>query len=390
MFIYRLRLFSLFGFRVYMDLSWLLLAVLIIWSLAIGVFPRVAPGYGMSAYVWMGIAAALGLLISIVLHETAHSLVARRYEMPIRGITLFIFGGVAEMESEPTSARGEFLMAAAGPVASAVLALLFTGASGALVTSGGFVPAAAVLGYLGTLNWILALFNLIPAFPLDGGRMLRAALWGWRKDFASATKIAAGSGQVFGFALILFGLILFLRGAVLSGVWLFLIGLFLRGAASLAYQDMITRKILGDEPVSRFMTTNPISVGPELSIQSLVDDHIYRHHHKSFPVTREGRLIGCIGTPEIAALPRSEWPRRTVGEQMRPCEEDEITTPDTNALHAMTKMGRTRPSRLFVTEDDRLVGILSLSDLAAFLAVKLDLEQPRRMRTPDTVIVRPS
>lgn len=138
------------------------------------------------------------------------------------------------------------------------------------------------------------------------------------------------------------------------------------------------------------MTANPISVEPELSIQSLVDDYIYRHHHKSFPVTREGRLIGCIGTPEIATLPRSEWPRRTVGERMRPCGEDEITTPDTDALHAMTSMGRTKPSRLFVTERDRLVGILSLSDLVAFLAIKLDLERPRGMRKSDTVVVRPS
>ncbi|PTQ13300.1 site-2 protease family protein [Sphingomonas oleivorans] len=390
MFIYRVRLFSLFGFKVYMDASWLLLALLIVWSLALGVFPSLVPGYRMSIYVWMGIAAAAGLLLSIVLHETAHALVARRLEMPIRDITLFIFGGVAEMEGEPTSARGELLMAAAGPVTSAALGLLLMMGSGVAMAVGGFAPAAAVLGYLGTLNWLLAIFNLIPAFPLDGGRMLRAMLWSWRKDFASATRIAAGSGQIFGLILILIGLLQFLRGAVLNGVWLFLIGLFLRGAASLANQEMLTRKILGGEPVSRFMTPNPISVPPDLSIQNLVDDYIYRHHHGSFPVTRDGRLVGCIGTADITMLDRSDWSRRTVAEQMRRCGEDEITTPDTDALQAMAKMSRTKPSRLFVTDGDRLVGVLSLRDLVEFLRVKLELERPRHVQEPGLMLVGPA
>lgn len=389
MFIYRVRLFNLFGFKVYLDASWLLLAVLIVWSLALGVFPQMAPGYRMSAYIWMGIAAAVGLLVSIVFHETAHSLVARRFEMPIRGITLFIFGGVAEMEDEPTSARGEFLMAAAGPLASALLGVLFMTGSGAVKAMGGPAPAGAVLGYLGTLNWLLALFNLVPAFPLDGGRMLRAALWSWRKDIASATKVAAGSGQLFGLVLIVLGLFLFLRGAVVDGVWLFLIGLFLRGAASVAHQQMLSRKILGDQPVSRFMTLNPISVAPDLSIQALVDNYVYRHHHNSFPVTHEGRLVGCIGTADIAKLDPSEWSQRRVKEEMRQCNADLITTPDIDAIEAMTRMTRAGASRLFVTDGDRLVGILSLRDLLEFLTVKLELEGARRAQGRGPEFVEP-
>jgi Zn-dependent protease len=378
MFLYRVQLFRLFGFKVYVDASWLLLAVLIIWSLAATVFPYALRGYGSATYVWMGVAAAVGFLVSILVHETAHALVARRFQMPIRGITLFVFGGVAEMEGEPTSAKGEFLMAAAGPATSVLLGFLFLVGAGLAADSSR--PAAVVLEYLGGLNWVVAVFNLLPAFPLDGGRMLRAVLWRWRGDFESATRTAAGAGQVCGVFLILLGLFLFIRGAVLNGVWLFLIGLLLRGAASMAYQQALTRTALGGEPVSRFMTADPIAVTPETSIQSLVDDYIYRHHHKAFPVVRDGRLIGCIGTTEIGRLDRVQWQERLVESQMQPCGADQVTTPREDALQALAKMSRSGASRLFVTEGDRLVGVLSLTDLVQFLALKLELEGPQSVK----------
>jgi Zn-dependent protease len=201
MFFYRVRFFSLFGFDVYADASWLLLAVLIAWSLAVGVFPSIDPGLTSAAYRSMAVVATVGLLFSIVFHEMSHAAVAQVLGMPIHGITLFIVGGVAEMHSEPTSALSEFLMALAGPVASAVLGLLFFLLFGFVARSQGPAAVAGVLWYLSCLNWTLAAFNLVPAFPLDGGRMLRAALWGWRKDLIWATSIAAGARNIFGILL---------------------------------------------------------------------------------------------------------------------------------------------------------------------------------------------
>lgn len=384
MFLYRVRVFSLFGFDVHIDASWLLLAVLIVWSLATGVFPSTDPGLPRATYWLMGIAATIGLLFSIVFHEMSHSLVARRYDLPISGITLFIFGGVAEMESEPTSPRAEFLMALAGPVASFVLGLLLF-LSFNLVASADRAPAlAAVLWYLGGLNWVLAAFNLVPAFPLDGGRMLRAALWGWRGDPIWATRTAARAGNAFGILLIVLGLIDAIRGDFLGGLWSFLIGMFLRGAADAAYRQTLARQILGGQPVSRFMSPQPIAVTPDVSIRELVEDFVYRYHHKTFPVVRDGRLVGCVSAAQLGAIDRSQWQQRRVADIMERCSADNLVTPDTDALEAMSKMQRGGRSQLLVVRNGQLVGILSLRDLLDFFALKLELEGGGRQATRQT------
>ncbi len=384
MFLYRVRIFSLFGFDVHIDASWLLLAVLIAWSLATGVFPSTDPGLPPATYWLMGIAATIGLLFSIVFHEMSHSLVARRYDLPISGITLFIFGGVAEMESEPTSPRAEFLMALAGPVASFILGLLLF-LSFNLVASADRAPAvAAVLWYLGGLNWVLAAFNLVPAFPLDGGRMLRAALWGWRGDPIWATRTAARAGNAFGILLIVLGLIDAIRGDFLGGLWSFLIGMFLRGAADAAYRQTLARQILGGQPVSRFMSPQPIAVTPDVSIRELVEDFVYRYHHKTFPVVRDGRLVGCVSAAQLGAIDRSQWEQRLVADVMERCSADNLVTPDTDALEAMSKMQRGGRSQLLVVRNGQLVGILSLRDLLDFFALKLELEGGDRQATRQT------
>ncbi len=374
MFLHRIRLFSLFGFDVHVDASWLLLAVLIAWSLAVGVFPASVPGLPPATYWWMGIAATVGLLFSIVLHEMSHSLVARRFNMPIRGITLFIFGGVAEMESEATSPRGEFLMALAGPVASAVLGFLLFLLFNLASSANGPAAVAGVLWYLGYLNWVLAIFNLVPAFPLDGGRMLRAALWGWRGDPIWATRVAAGAGNAFGILLIVLGLFDVLRGDFVGGVWSFLIGMFLRGAADAAYQQTLAQQVLGGQPVSRFMNPQPITVPPDVSLRDLVENYVYRYHHKTFPVVRDGRLLGCISTAQLRNMDRAEWDRRTVADIMEACSADNVVTPDTDALEALTKMQRTGRSRLLIARGGQLIGILSLRDLLHFLTLRLELD----------------
>jgi Zn-dependent protease/CBS domain-containing protein len=374
MFFYRVLLFSLFGFDVYVDASWLLLAVLIAWSLAVGILPGIVHGLAPATYWSMAVIATIGLLFSIVFHEMAHSLVARRFAMPIRGITLFIFGGVAEMRSEPPSAGSEFLMALAGPVASAVLGLLMLLLYAVVAHLHGPPAISGILWYLGYLNWVLAVFNLLPAFPLDGGRMLRAALWGWRKDLVWATWVASGAGNIFGILLVVLGLGDVLRGDFIAGIWMTLIGLFLRSAANATYQQTIARQIHAGQPVSRFMNRQPITVPPNLSIRTFVEDYVYRYHHKLFPVVRDGRLLGCISTAQIADIDPERWDRQGVAEIMERCSADNVIAPETDTLDAMMQMQRTGRNRLLVARGDQLLGIVSLTDLLEFLTLKLDLE----------------
>lgn len=373
-----ITLFHLLGFEVKVDLSWVFLALLIAWSLARGFFPATYPGLPTATYWWMGIAGVVGLVASIVLHELSHSLVARRFALPIRGITLFIFGGVAEMEGEPKSPRAEFLMAAAGPVASFVLAGAFMALSGAARAIGLGEPAVGVLGYLALLNVILAVFNLVPAFPLDGGRMLRAGLWARKGDITAATRQAARIGGGFGIVMIFLGLMNVLAGQVVSGIWWALIGMFLRAAAQGAYGQVVARGALAGMPVRRYMTAEPITVPPDLSVADLVEDRIYRSHHSLYPVVDGGRLAGCVTLDRVKEVPRERWAVTRVSEIAATCTDANTISPDADAADALERMGRTGQSRLMVVEDGRLTGILALKDLADVLSVKMTLEGDRR------------
>lgn len=373
MFSHRFKLFALFGFQVWIDASWLLIAALITWTLAGGVFPAAVPGLATSTYWWMGIAGTIGLLFSIVFHETAHSLVARRYGIEIRGITLFVFGGVAQMAGEPSSARAEFLMALAGPVSSLLLSAVLFGLSGLIGGLSGPQTVIAVLWYLGSLNAMLGIFNLLPAFPLDGGRMLRAALWGWRRDISSATRIAAGAGEGFGFLLIVLGVLAVLHGNLIGGVWQLLIGMFLRAAAAASYQQTMAQQLLAGVSVGQVMTPDPIAVPPDLSIARFVEDYIYRYHHREFPVVRAGILIGRIGTKEVSAVDRSLWQRTEVATATVACTSADTVAPQTGVLDAITQMSTTGRGHLFVVRAGQLVGIISQHDFVELLSVKLEL-----------------
>lgn len=377
MFLHRIKILTLAGFTIWIDVSWLILAVLLIWTLALGEFPRTVPNLSASTYWWMGLAGTIGLFISIILHELSHALIARRYDMPIAGITLFIFGGVAELHKEPSSAKAEFLMAIGGPIASMVLGTILL-----LVADAGdetLSPAAfGVLDYLGALNWILALFNLIPAFPLDGGRVLRAGLWGWMSDFGRATRIAAGSGEFFGIAMILYGILEFITGNIISGVWLSFIGLFLHGAAGAARRDLALRRTFGGLPVSTLMQRNPVGVAPDLSIAELVEDYFYRYYFKAFPVLRDGELIGCIMAKDVRDLAPSDAAQRRVADVMRPCSPEIIVPPHLDALEALARMQGGRHSRLLVVEQGQLLGVLALSDMLQYLSLKQELDRNMR------------
>ncbi len=370
----RIKLFNLLGFEVRIDLSWTIIAALIIWSLSAGLFPQYYPGLPIRSYWLMGIAGALGLFLSIVFHEFCHSIIARKYGMPMKGITLFIFGGVAEMGDEPSSAKAEFMMAVVGPLSSIFVGLVsysiyFWGIQAQWPES-----VNGVLRYLSYINGLLAAFNLIPAFPLDGGRILRSILWGLKKNLRWATGICSAIGTAFGILLIVWGVLQFFRGNVLGGVWWFLIGLFLQGAAKASYQQLLVRKALEGEPVRRFMQTDPVTVPPFISLHQLVEDYIYKYHFKMFPVVDSGKLVGCISTKQVQDVPREAWDNETVQKIAVQCPTENTIDPQADAVEALSLMKRTGDSRLMVTEKDRLVGIISLKDMLRFLSLKVELE----------------
>lgn len=368
------NLFKLFGFQVSLDASWIIIAVLVTWSLATGFFPTYYKGLSTTVYWYMGAIGAVGLFLSIIFHEFWHSLVARRFGLPMKGITLFLFGGVAQMSNEPENAKTEFFMAVAGPIASIFLGGVFY--LGYLGGKSAAWPTAVqgVIGYLAFINWILAGFNLLPAFPLDGGRMLRSALWKWKGDLRWATRISSQVGSGFGVFLIVLGVMFFLLGDFIGGLWYFVIGLFLKSIAEMSYKQLLVRRNLEGEKVSDFMNKNPIAVSPSLPVKDLVEDYVYKYHFKMYPVVDGQRLAGCVTTRRVKDLAREQWSQRRVGDLVEGCSEGNTIGPDADVIKALQTMNRTGNSRLMVVDEGRLVGIIALKDILNFLNVRMDLE----------------
>jgi Zn-dependent protease/CBS domain-containing protein len=384
MFSTRWRLFRLFGIPISVSPSWLVILALLTWTFAelfkhparaLGdIYPEAFMNLTTAGYVVLGLLTALAFFVCILLHEVGHAVVARRYGMPIRGINLFIFGGVAELEGEPPSAGSEFLMAIAGPLVSLMLAIVF----GVVAWAGvqGHWPPEIVIpaALLAFINFTVLVFNLIPGFPLDGGRVLRSILWAITGNLRRATLWASTCGQIVAWLLVIWGLIDIFQGDLIGGLWLGLIGMFLNSAAQSSYQQLVIKEALQGEPVRRFMNTEPIVVPPEIDLRTFVEDYIYRYHHKAFPVGSAGRLEGYVSTSMLAPIPRSEWAAHTVGEVMRRNLDRIVISPDTDALHALQQIQRTGQSRLLVVDGGHLVGIVSLKDLLRFLQLKLELE----------------
>ncbi len=369
----RIKLFKIFGFTIYLDPSWIFIAMLVVWTLAAGFFPFYHEGLTTQTYWIMGVFGALGLFASIIFHEFWHSYIARRFGLPMKGITLFIFGGVAEMEEEPQRPGVEFWVAIAGPIASVVLGAFFY-----LVYQWGEgfpVPVGAVLGYLAFINWLLAAFNMVPAFPLDGGRILRSALWRWKGDLRWATHKASRFGATFGFVLIALGLISLFAGNLIGGFWYIILGLFLRAAAQMAYKQVLLRETFEEVPVRKLMIQDPVTVTPEVTLKELVEEYIYRYHFKMFPVVgRDGRLIGCVSTRTVKSVPKEEWSYRSVQSLIGSCGEGNTISPDKTVNDALASMNRSGNSRMMVVENGALIGIIALKDILGALSARLDLE----------------
>ena len=376
-----LKLFTLLGFDIKVDGSWVFLAALITWSLGTQYFPQVHEGFDTRTYWTMGAAGAFGLFGSIIFHELAHSVVARAFGMRIKGITLFIFGGVAELEDEPPSAVAEFLVAIAGPLSSLFLAWVafrivdISGPGEAAVAT----PPIAVIGYLGLINLILAIFNMLPAFPLDGGRAFRAALWWYSGNMQRATVTAARVGSFFGLLFIVLGIysMMFANNPV-GGIWWILIGLFLRGAAGAARASETTRKYMQGEPVARFMIRDPITVPPHIDLQSVVDDYLQHHFHDIYPVTDDkGIALGLLHTKSINKTAPHQLSKTLVGNVMEPLGATNMIAPELDAMRAINLMNKTGNARMLVVNHGHLVGIVTLRDMLRLLELKMDLD-PRQ------------
>jgi Zn-dependent protease/predicted transcriptional regulator len=367
----RIASFSLLGVSIKLDASWILLSLLIAWSLAAGVFPDLYQGLPRSTYWGMAGAAVVGIAVSIILHELGHTLVARAFGLPIRSITLFIFGGVAEMEGEPKAPLAELLMAVAGPLVSVALAFAFLGLGAALPVA---APAeyGVVLHYLGTLNFALAVFNMAPAFPLDGGRVLRALIWLVTGDALKATRIAARAGEMIGVLMMILGALSILVTGLVHGLWWIVLGWFIVSMAGAHRRDAEARSLLSGMRVADLMTPDPVSAPADMSVEDFVETVLARFPHDLIPVVEDGRVIGAAGFHEAKRTPRTDWPTTPLAQIAMPIDAIPVADPRLAIETALDRMQKARASRLVVIDGAKLVGILTLKDLANHLRFRTE------------------
>jgi Zn-dependent protease/predicted transcriptional regulator len=358
------RLGRIAGIEIGVNWSWLVVFALLVWTLATGVFPSTNPTLSDGTHVAMAVVATVLFFCSLLLHELGHALRARREGVEIEGITLWLFGGVAKFKGMFPSAGAEFRIAIAGPLVSLLLGAAFVLL--ALVHS---LPQAVdgVSAWLGYINLTLLLFNMLPALPLDGGRVLRALLWRRRGDFAGATRIAAEVGRGFGYLFIAAGLALFVFQGSFSGAWLAFIGWFLLNAAAAEARYVLVQEVLGGLRVRDLMTSDPVTVTPDLTLGEFMDEVVRQQRHTTYPVVQDGHAVGLLPFRRVAEVPRGEWDDRHVRDSMLDRSEVPMLQADGRAIDALAELSEAKANRGLVVADGRLVGFLSLSDLARAL-----------------------
>ncbi|MBK1704231.1 peptidase M50 [Halochromatium glycolicum] len=385
-----LRIGRIAGIEVTLDWSLLIIFILISFTLAAGVLPTWHPEWSQPIILITAVTAALLFLASVLLHELSHAVVGRRLSISVPRITLFVFGGMAHMEGEPRSWKDELGMAIAGPITSLALGFGFLYLAGALAGPieadpekpmdllSSLGPVATVFFWLGPINIVLGLFNLVPGFPLDGGRVLRAVLWGLSGDLLRATRWAAAAGQAFGLLLIasgfamVFGLTVPVFGSgPLGGLWLALIGWFLSNAAAMSYRRLATEQGLGRISVSRVMQRDPATVAPETSVQAIIDDHLLGHGQRAFPVVKgNDRLQGLVCLADIRKLEPSKRSETPVSAIMTPVDELQVAAPSESASAVMKRLGERGINQMPVLKDGRLVGLISRENLLTWLSLQ--------------------
>jgi Zn-dependent protease/CBS domain-containing protein len=352
------------GIPVGVNWSWLVVLALIVWTLYSGIFPETNPGLENGTYAVMAVTAALLFFVSLLLHELGHAVVARREGMEIDGITLWLFGGVARFRGSFPSAGAEFRIAVAGPLVSLALGALFV-----LVAWASGLPESVdgVSAWLGYINLTLLVFNLLPALPLDGGRVLRSALWSARGSFAWATRVAAGIGRAFAYLFIGAGLFMFIFQGAFSGAWLAFLGWFLLQAASAEDRYVAARQALGGLRVRDLMVRDPVTASPDMTLGEFMDDVVWSRRFTTYPVVEDSRAVGLLPFRCVAAVPRGEWDRRRVRDCMLPREAVPVVAEADDVVDAAGELGESEVRRGLVLEGDRLVGLLSITDVARAL-----------------------
>jgi Zn-dependent protease/CBS domain-containing protein len=385
-----IRIAKLFGINIEVDWSWLLILLLVVWNLST-TFLQVHSDWSTLFAVILGILAALLFFTSVLLHELAHSLVAKSQGLPVNKITLFLFGGVSNIREEPKSPGNEFTMAILGPVTSIVLGIVLLLLSGfglqvqnlmqmdpmAFLQELGALRTLGV--WLGTINVILGVFNLIPGFPLDGGRVLRSIIWALTDNLRQATRWASFVGQGIAWLMItggiamIFGIrIPFFGQGFLNGVWLILIGWFLNNAAIQSYRQLVVRDVLENVPVRQMTKRNPPTVPAEITVEDLIEDHIMQRDDHAFPVLKDGTLAGIVCLDDVRKVPASQRSTKTVSDIMTPKTELVTIGPDEPANDALKEISERSIRQLVVMQDGELFGLIRRRDIVRYLQLQSD------------------
>ncbi|MHB0868287.1 MAG: CBS domain-containing protein [Chloroflexota bacterium] len=366
------RIATISGIDIGVHYSWILVFLIVAWTLAVGFFPFQFPGLGATVYWVMGFLASLLLFVSVLIHELAHSFVAQARGLRVSSITLFIFGGVSNITGEPTSAGDELLISIVGPISSLVLAGLFWGIWVAIGDGTG--PLEGVLLYLAGINVLLAVFNLIPGFPLDGGRVFRAIVWWVTGSFQTATRVAVAAGHVVAFIFILGGLFIAFSGAFLSGIWLILIGWFLNNAAEASGRQTREMEWFRGVRVRQVMNPAPTTVEPGLALSEVVHGYVLQRAVRALPVVdAERRLVGMVTLNEIRQVPRDRWEETPVAVAMTRAEDLRTVRPEDELTDALRILAEHDINQLPVVDSGRLVGLLSRSNMIRFLQIREEL-----------------
>ncbi|HLH23197.1 MAG TPA: site-2 protease family protein [Chloroflexota bacterium] len=369
------KLGRLAGIEIGVHYTWLFAFLLVAWSLASGFFPANYPGWGLATYWVVGILAALALFASVLVHELSHSFVALARGQEVHSITLFIFGGVSNLKAESERPQDEFLISIVGPLTSFVLAAIFWAAH--QLVGLGDSPLGAALGYLAIINLILGVFNLVPGFPLDGGRVLRSAIWAATGSLRRATDIASYVGQGVGFLLIFWGVARLLSGDFFGGLWTAFIGWFLNSAAETTRQQQVLSENLRGVRVAELMDPHPPTTPPDLTVTEFVTEHVLRRGQRALLVTEAGRLLGIVSITDAKELPQEAWATTPVARIMTPTPLKTIA-PDADLNTALELLVDGGLNQLPVVQAGNVVGLLSRADILRFIQLRADL----RLRHP--------
>jgi Zn-dependent protease len=354
----------IFGISIGLDYSWFLIFALMTWLLAASYFPAEFKHWSPAEYWGIAAATTVMLFVSVVLHELGHSFVARAYKIPVARIRLFIFGGVSEITTEAPGPMAEFLIAIVGPFVSVVLGFIFWALER---PTAGIRPLFGLIQYLAYINFALAIFNLIPGYPLDGGRVFRAIVWGINHNMRRATVIAANVGRFFGFLFIMFGVWQLLAGNFGGGIWIAFIGWFLESAAGSQLNQVLLKSLIAGHTVEQAMNRHAPTIPAELTLQQLVDEHLFSGAGRTFIVTRNDQPMGLLTLHHLKDIPRDQWPTTTAEQAMVPLAQVKTTTPKAELWSALEQMSRTGVNQLPVMSDGQIVGMLTREDLLTFL-----------------------